>query len=67
MFFQMTYKCSECQKNFTRKFNRDKHFKNKHLTKEDVVYKKKFTCPFCQQNNIDKHLKKRNFWCSTLI
>ena len=56
--FQMTHKCSNCDKVFTRKYNRDKHFKNQH-TQKSFTIKRNFTCPFCQQNGIIKNFDKK--------
>ena len=50
----MNFKCSKCEKNFTRKYNRDKHFLNKHVKKVSF-FKKGHTCPFCQQKEINKY------------
>ena len=54
----MTYKCSECNKVFTRKFNRDKHY-NKQHSEEGSVYRHNFICPFCSENGIEKHFQTR--------
>ena len=54
----MSHKCSKCGKNFTRKYNRDKHYKNRH--EENVSFLKKgHTCPFCQQKGIYRHFEDK--------
>ena len=52
--FQMNHKCTECGKVFTRKFNRDKHFKKQH-SKKNFGHKDNYKCPFC-----DEKLKSKN-------
>ena len=54
----MTHKCSKCGKVFSRKYNRDKHFRNSH-ERNVLVFKKGYTCPFCQQKGIYKHFKEK--------
>lgn len=55
----MTFKCLECEKVFTRKFNRDKHFKKQHTNKEHSVKEKKIVCPFCRQKDIKKEFQNK--------
>ena len=54
----MPHKCSKCDKVFTRKYNRDKHFKNRHLKKTSFL-KIQYICPFCQEKEIYKHFSKK--------
>ena len=54
----MKHTCSECKKVFTRKFNRDKHFKKQHKD-EKPSDTKNFNCPFCRQQGTDKHFKNK--------
>ena len=54
----MPHKCSKCDKVFTRKYNRDKHFKNRHLKKTSLL-KIEYICPFCQEKEIYKHFSKK--------
>ena len=51
----MNHKCSECNKVFTRKFNRDKHFK-KHHSKDKPIIKNIFNCQFCDETFKNKDL-----------
>ena len=56
--FQMTHKCFDCDRVFTRKYNRDKHFKNQH-TKKFLFQKRNFACPFCQEKGIIKNFENK--------
>ena len=51
----MNHKCPECGKVFTRKFNKDKHYKKQHL-KKNQSYKDIFNCPFCDERLKNKEL-----------
>ena len=57
----MTHKCSKCGKIFTRKFNRDKHYENRHQ-KNVSFLKKGYTCPFCHQKGIYRHFKDKKVY-----
>ena len=46
----MVYECSKCNKQFSRKYTRDLHFKRRH-TQNFLPSKKDYTCPFCQLSN----------------
>ena len=54
----MSHTCSKCDKVFTRKYNRDKHFRNRHLRKS-LFLKKELICPFCQEKEIYKHFSNK--------
>ena len=61
VLFQMTHKCSKCGKVFTRKYNKDKHFNNRHI-KKVLVLKKGYICPFCQLKGIDRHFEEKQVY-----
>ena len=55
----MSHECFECGKVFTRQYNRDKHFKSKHIKKSKFVGRK-LKCPFCAQRGIKKNFQKKD-------
>ena len=57
----MSHTCSKCGKKFSRKYNRDKHFKNKH-EENILIIKKKYVCPFCQQQQIQTHFEDKKLF-----
>ena len=50
----MVHFCPECNRKFTRKFNRDRHFKRVHeqgFTPEEEEGSSALVCPFCRQRD----------------
>ena len=55
----MNHKCAECGKIFTRKYNRDKHYKKQHL-KNNLGYTDNYKCPFCDEKFKNKNLLEQH-------
>ena len=54
----MPHNCTACNRIFSRKYNRDRHFKRQHLP-ESPKTSTKHICPFCQQKKDIKHFKSK--------
>ena len=56
---QMTHQCPKCEKEFSRKYTRDRHYKCQHTTQTFVPPRKDFTCPFCQLKGISTYFASK--------